>query len=204
MMQAPVLYGNVNNNDRHLVEIPVGSEELLKGHFLQVRRDTVRLPDGRHTPREYVIHPGAVMIVAQLDDGRLVLERQYRYPVQAVMIEFPAGKLDAGETSLTCAQRELLEETGYTAREWSKAGVLHPVISYSTEFIDIWFARDLTAGERNLDIGEFLDVFTATPAELLNWCSTGRVTDAKTLTGMLWLQNVLSGAWALDWQPAGL
>ena len=97
MMQAPVLYGNINNNDRHLVEIQVGSEELLQGHFLQVRRDTVRLPDGRHSPREYVIHPGAVMIVAQLDDGRLVLERQYRYPVQAVMIEFPAGKLDAGE-----------------------------------------------------------------------------------------------------------
>ena len=203
-MQAPALYGNVNNNDRHLVEIPIRSEELLKGHFLQVRRDTVRLPDGRHTPREYVIHPGAVMIVAQLDDGRLVLERQYRYPVQAIMIEFPAGKLDAGEASLACAQRELLEETGYTAREWAKAGVLHPVISYSTEFIDIWFARSLSLGERNLDIGEFLDVFTATPAELLNWCRTGKVTDAKTLTGMLWLQNLLSGAWTLDWQPTGL
>lgn len=204
MMQAPILYGNVNINDRHLVEIPVESEEVLRGHFLQVRRDIVRQPDGRHTPREYVIHPGAVMILAQLDDGTLLVERQYRHPVQAVMIEFPAGKLDAGETSLTCAQRELLEETGYTAREWSKAGVLHPVISYSTEFIDIWFARDLTAGERNLDIGEFLDVFTATPAELLNWCSTGQVTDAKTLTGMLWLQNVLSGAWTLHWQLAGL
>ena len=204
MMHTTEFDGNVNNNDRHLVETPVGSEELLKGHFLQVRRDTVRLPDGRHTPREYVIHPGAVMIVAQLDDGRLVLERQYRYAVRAVMIEFPAGKLDAGETSLACAQRELLEETGYTAREWSKAGVLHPVISYSTEFIDIWFARGLTGGERNLDIGEFLDVFTATPAELLNWCSTGQVTDAKTLTGILWLQNVLSGAWTLDWQLAGL
>ena len=204
MMHTTEFDGNVNNNDRHLVETPVGSEELLKGHFLQVRRDTVRLPDGRHTPREYVIHPGAVMIVAQLDDGRLVLERQYRYAVRAVMIEFPAGKLDAGETSLACAQRELLEETGYTAREWSKAGVLHPVISYSTEFIDIWFARGLTGGERNLDIGEFLDVFTATPAELLNWCSTGQVTDAKTLTGILWLQNVLSGAWTLHWQLAGL
>ena len=204
MMQAPILHCNVDNKDLYLVEIPVESEDVFAGHFLQVRRDLVRLPDGRHTPREYVIHPGAVMIVAQFDDGRLVVERQYRHPVQAVMIEFPAGKLDAGETSLTCAQRELFEETGYTAREWSKAGVLHPVISYSTEFIDIWFARDLTAGERNLDSGEFLDVFTATPAELLNWCSTGQVTDAKTLTGMLWLQNVLSGAWSLDWQPSEL
>ena len=189
-------------SDAHLKETRVASEEILKGHFLHVMRDTVSLPDGWHTSREYVIHPGAVMVVAQLDDGRLVLERQYRYPMQAVMIEFPAGKLDAGESSLACAQRELLEETGYSAREWARAGVLHPVISYSTEFIDIWFARGLTLGERKLDAGEFLDVFTATPAELASWCGSGRVTDAKTLTGLLWLQNVLSGQWILDWQSA--
>jgi ADP-ribose pyrophosphatase len=187
--------------DAHLVETRLDSVEILKGNFLHAKRDTVRLPDGAQATREYVIHPGAVMIVAQLDDGRLVLERQYRYPVQAVMVEFPAGKLDPGESSLVCAQRELLEETGYTAREWARAGMLHPVISYSTEFIDIWFARGLTPGARKLDAGEFLDVFTATPAELLAWCAGGEVTDAKTLTGTLWLQNVLSGAWALDWQP---
>lgn len=186
--------------DGHLVEVKVGSEEILKGKFLQVCRDTVRLPDGTHTTREYVIHPGAVMIVAQLDDGQLVLERQYRYPMQAVMIEFPAGKLDPGEATLVCAQRELLEETGYTARQWARAGVLHPVVSYSTEFIEIWFARGLSLGERELDAGEFLDVFTASPAELLAWCGNGRVTDAKTLTGVLWLQNVLSQTWALKWQ----
>ncbi|WP_431097231.1 NUDIX domain-containing protein [Polaromonas aquatica] len=186
----------------HLVETLVDSVEILKGRFLHAMRDTVRLPDGTRATREYVIHPGAVMIVALLDDGRLVLERQYRYPVQAVMLEFPAGKLDPGEASLACAQRELLEETGYTAREWARAGVLHPVISYSTEFIDIWFARGLTPGQRKLDAGEFLDVFTATPGELLAWCASGKVTDAKTLTGALWLQNVLSGAWALDWQAA--
>ena len=96
---------------RHLNEITTSSEEILKGSFLHAMRDAVQLPDGTHTTREYVIHPGAVMIVAQLDDGRLVLERQYRYPVKAVMIEFPAGKLDAGEDSLACAKRELLEET---------------------------------------------------------------------------------------------
>lgn len=186
--------------DSHLREEKISSQELLRGHFLHAFGDGVRLPDGREASREYVRHPGAVMIIAQLDDGRLVLERQYRYPVQSVMIEFPAGKLDAGEVPLACAKRELLEETGYTASSWARAGVMHPVISYSTEFIDIWFARDLSAGERKLDAGEFLDVFTASPAELMQWCRDGQVTDAKTLTGALWLQNVLSGAWTLDWQ----
>ena len=186
-------------DDAHLRETRVASEELLRGHFLHAFRDTVRLPDGSAASREYVIHPGAVMVIAELPDGKLVLERQFRYPVQSVMVEFPAGKLDAGEASLDCARRELLEETGYTAKQWARAGVLHPVISYSTEFIDIWFARDLTAGQRQLDPGEFLDVFSATADELLQWCRDGRVTDAKTLTGALWLQNVRSGAWPLDW-----
>jgi len=186
-------------DDAHLIETRVASEELLRGHFLHAFRDTVRLPDGSVATREYVIHPGAVMVIAELPDGQWVLERQFRYPVQSVMVEFPAGKLDAGEAPLDCAQRELLEETGYTAKQWARAGVLHPVISYSTEFIDIWFARDLTAGERQLDQGEFLEVFSATADELLQWCRDGRVTDAKTLTGALWLQNVRSGAWPLDW-----
>ena len=186
-------------DDAHLTETRVASQELLRGHFLHAMRDTVRLPDGKEAAREYVIHPGAVMVVAELPDGRLVLERQFRYPVQSVMVEFPAGKLDPGEDSLACARRELLEETGYTARQWARAGVLHPVISYSTEFIDIWFARDLTAGQRQLDAGEFLDVFSASTDELLQWCRDGRITDAKTLTGVLWLQNLRSGAWSLDW-----
>lgn len=187
-------------NDLHLTETRLNSEEILRGDFLHARRDTVRLPDGKKATREYIIHPGAVMIIAQFDDGRVVLERQYRYPVQSVMIEFPAGKLEVGEDVLACAQRELLEETGYSARRWARAGLMHPVISYSTEFIDIWFARELSLGERKLDEGEFLDVFSATPVELLGWCAAGRVTDAKTLTGMLWLQNVLNGNWTLDWQ----
>ena len=134
-------------------------------------------------------------------DLRLVLERQFRYPLGRVMVEFPAGKLDAGEAPFACAQRELQEETGYVAEEWARAGLMHPVIAYSTEFIDIWFARQLVRGTRHLDQGEFLDVITATPSELLQWCADGRVTDAKTLTGAFWLQNVLSGAWSLDWRP---
>ena len=186
--------------DRHLIEIKRDSQELFKGNFLHAFRDSVELPDGTVATREYVTHPGAVMVIPMLADGRLILERQFRYPVGQVMIEFPAGKLDAGEEPLACARRELLEETGYSASEWARAGLLHPVISYSTEFIEIWFARDLVLQERSLDEGEFLEVITATPEQLLAWCQEGKVTDAKTLTGALWLQNVLSGAWKLDWQ----
>ena len=127
------------------------------------------------------------------------MERQFRYPIQQVVIEFPAGKVDPGEASLTCAMRELREETGYVAAQWAYAGCLHPIVAYSTERIDLWFARGLTLGERALDHGESLDVFTSTLAELLNWCRNGTVTDAKTLTAALWLQNVLSGAWTLEW-----
>lgn len=187
-------------DEAHLKEEGIASESLFEGNFLHAKRDTVRLPDGHTATREYVIHPGAVVVVPLLDDGRLVLERQYRYAVGLVMTEFPAGKLDAGESPLVCGQRELLEETGYTAREWAYAGLMHLAVGYSTEIIHIFFARGLTLGDRQLDHGEFVDVFTATPQELFDSCRDGRVTDAKTHSCMLWLQNVQSGVWTLDWQ----
>lgn len=183
----------------HLKETTLAGETVFQGNFLHARRDSVRLPNGSLATREYVLHPGAVMVIPLLDDGRVVVERQYRYPLHRAMIEFPAGKLDPGESVLACARRELAEETGYRATQWARAGVLHPVIAYGTEFIDIWFARGLVAGAQRLDAEEFLDVLAVQPEELMHACRSGELTDAKTLTGLLWLQQVLRGDWQLDW-----
>jgi ADP-ribose pyrophosphatase len=187
----------------NLIERKIQTTELLKGNFLNVVVDQVVLPDGHFASREYIVHPGASMIVPFLinKEGALevVLERQYRHPIGRVMIEFPAGKLDAGETCFECACRELREETGYTATQWAHAGVLHPVISYSTEFIDIWFAKNLTLSSCHLDNDEFLEVFSVLPEQFFAWCRDGLITDGKTLAAALWLQNVMSGAWTLNW-----
>jgi ADP-ribose pyrophosphatase len=191
-----------DKDDTHLAETQVDSQVLVQGGFLQMRRDTVRLPDGALASREYVVHPGAVVVIPLLDDGRVLLERQFRYPVGRVMTEFPAGKLDPGEDPLDCARRELLEETGYTAGQWAHAGALHLAIAYSTEIIHIFFARRLVAGIPQRDQDEFLEVATAGVDELLEACRSGGVTDAKTLTCMLWLQNVRAGTWRLDWRDA--
>lgn len=188
--------------DGHLIEVATERRQLLRGNFLDVRGDTVRLPDGDLASREYVVHPGAVVVVPILDDGRLVLERQYRYPLSQVLLEFPAGKIDPGEPSSRCAVRELAEETGYRAREWAFAARMHNAAAYSTECIEIWFARGLTLGERQLDHGELIDVCAMEEAELEALASRGELTDAKTLISLMWLQKWRSGAWALDWRPA--
>ena len=188
--------------DAHLREETLRSEQVYRGQFLDVRRDRVRLPDGADAQREYIVHPGAVMIVPLLDDGRLVVERQWRYPLERVMLEFPAGKLDAGEAPLACGMRELLEETGYRAAQWARAGILHNAIAYSNEGIEVWFARGLTAGARALDAGEFLDVTEMSADELDALARSGELTDAKTLIGLFWLQNWRAGRWPLDWRPA--
>ncbi|MDR5771881.1 MULTISPECIES: NUDIX hydrolase [unclassified Caballeronia] len=184
-------------NDDGLIEKKVESVTLHEGKFLTLKRDTVELPDGKNATREFVEHPGAVMILPEFDDGRVLLERQYRYPVGKVLLEFPAGKLDPNEDELTCAKRELLEETGYTASEWIFLTRIHPVISYSTEFIDLYLARGLTAGDARLDEGEFLETFIAEPAQLMQWVKDGTISDVKTIIGAFWLEKVRSGEWAL-------
>ncbi len=191
-----------DGDDAHLRETTLASEQVFRGRLLDVRRDTVRLPDGREAGREYIVHPGAVVVVPLLDDGRLVVERQWRHPMGRAMVEFPAGKLDAAEPPLACGVRELAEETGYRAAEWARAGVLHNAIAYSNEHIEIWFARGLTAGAQQLDAGEFLDVVTMTADEMLALAAGGGLTDAKTMVGLLWLQNWRAGRWNLIWRPA--
>ena len=201
----PVDPGAGRADQAHLRETPVHSSRVYRGSFLDVRRDEVRLPDGGSAFREYIVHPGAVMVVPMLDDGRLIVERQYRYPVARVMLEFPAGKLEFGEPPLDCAMRELAEETGYRAAEWARAGLLHNAIAYSTEGIEIWFARGLSLGERSLDQGEFVDVDTSTLEAMESLAQQGALTDVKTLVGMMWLRAWRKGRWRVDWsQPPAL
>ena len=173
--------------DEHLKEATVSSKEVYSGYYLKLIQDQVLLPDGKSAGREYLIHPGAVAIIPVLPDGRVLLERQYRYPVQQAFIEIPAGKLDPGEDTLTCAKRELEEETGFVAKEWIFLGKIHPIISHSTEFIDIYLAKDLTKTQTNLDDGEILDIFGATKKEIGEWIKEGKITDVKTIISFYWL-----------------
>ncbi|HEY6135697.1 MAG TPA: NUDIX hydrolase [Rubrivivax sp.] len=188
--------------DAHLIEHLVSSETRLEGGYLTVRRDTVTLPDGTQATREFVAHPGAVAVVPILDDGRVVMVRQYRHPVGKVLVEFPAGKIDPGEAPFTCAVRELAEETGYRAREWARAGVFHNAAAYSTEGIEIWFARGLTPGVQALDIGEFVEVCALSEAELDGLALAGDLPDMKTMIGLQWLQRQRAGKWPLAWRAA--
>jgi ADP-ribose pyrophosphatase len=179
--------------DTHLREERISGEDIYGGIFLNMKRDTVSLPDGGQAIREYLTHPGAVAIVALLDDGRVLMERQYRYPIAKACLEIPAGKLDPSEDHLVCAQRELEEETGYTAKKWSYIRRIHPVISYSTEFIDIYLAEGLVPGKSHLDEEEFLDVFAAPIDQLLAWVESGEITDVKTTISAYWLDRYRRG-----------
>ncbi|RJG06356.1 NUDIX hydrolase [Noviherbaspirillum cavernae] len=183
--------------DKHLRETQVDSIETYNGHFLKIQSDTVKLPDGKSATREYVKHPGAVVILPLFDDGSVLLERQFRYPLDQVFIEFPAGKIDPDEDPLVCAKRELQEETGYIAADWKFVCTIHNAIAYSNEHLDIFLARGLIAGERQLDDGEFLETFKASAPEMLAWVREGKITDVKTVIGAFWLDKMLNEQWPL-------
>ena len=174
---------------KDLTEHFVAGAQVYDGTLLKVHRDEVRLPDGSQGSREYIRHSGAVAIVPIFDDGRILLERQFRYPHRREFIEIPAGKVEPGEPRLETAKRELLEETGYTAQDWKRIGVIHPSIAYSDEGIEIFVARKLSLGERKLDQGEFLETLILPFDEAIAMIGDGRITDAKTAAALLWVKQ---------------
>ena len=180
-----------------LTEICISSETLVKGNLLHAKRDRVRLPNGKETGREYIIHPGAVLVIPVLDDGRLVMERQFRYPLHRTFIELPAGKIDAGEDPLETGKRELLEETGYTASQWQFLATLHPCIGYSNEVIYIYLAHGLTLGQHSRDEDEHLEIFSMDLSEAMDAIRRGEITDGKTMIALFWAEKHLGGDWPL-------
>jgi ADP-ribose pyrophosphatase len=177
--KPPVTHGD-------FTETTVSSTLAYDGSLLKVRRDEVRLHDGRTAWREYVNHPGAVMMLAFVDPRTILLERQYRYPKRNHFIELPAGKLEPGEEPLATAKRELIEECGFEAAEWWKIASIDPSIGYADEVIHLYGARKLTHVGANLDVGEHLETFQATIADALEWVRDGIITDTKTTFGLLY------------------
>ena len=178
-----------------MTEKQLASETVFQGKLLRVKCDSVSLPDGKPATREYIEHNGVVMIIPVLDSGELVMERQYRYVLGRHCLEFPAGKIDPGEDPLATGRRELLEETGYVAREWTYLATIHPTVAYSTERILVYLARGLRHQGGKLDDGEFLEVLTLSLAALLELVRSGEITDVKTVIGVFWLEKLLRGEW---------
>lgn len=179
-----------------LEETELSSEAVFRGHLLHVRRDRVVLPNGTETGREYILHPGAVLVIPILDDGSLLFERQFRYPLRRSFLELPAGKIDPNETPLETGKRELLEETGYTANEWHYVGQLHPCIGYSDERILIYLARGMQAGDHRRDEDETLELLQMSLAEAMEAVRLGEITDGKTMIALFWAEKILNGVWA--------
>lgn len=179
-----------------LTEKQLSSRSVYQGKLLHVREDRVELPNGQQATREYIEHPGAVVVIPLLANGEVVMERQFRYPLRRDVYELPAGKIDRGEPPLACGQRELLEETGYIAKQWRFVATIHPCIGYSDESMSLYLAEDLLLGEHNRDGDEFLEIFSMPLADALEWVRSGRITDVKTVIGLFWAEKIAQG-----WQP---
>ena len=184
---------NVGGQD--MSETQVSSETVFHGKLLHVKADRVRLSNGHEATREYILHPGAAMIIAMTDDQTIALIRQFRYPLARHFIELPAGKIDPGEDPFDTAKRELREECGYVATEWRHLTTLHPGIGYSNERIELYLARGITQLERQLDDDEFLETVLVPVTEAMEWIRDGRITEAKAVTGLLWAEKILRGEW---------
>lgn len=172
-----------------LDETTISSEMVFEGRFLKVRNDLVSLPNGANSYREYILHPGASVILAIDCTGYLIFERQYRHPLSKVFLELPAGKLDQGEPPLVAAQRELLEETGCQGEDWCYLGPIHPCIGYSNEVIHVFCTTVVGESSQNLDANEFLEVVKLTPREAIEKVWNGEISDAKTISVLFWLSH---------------
>ena len=178
-----------------LTETRLHGETVFQGRLLHVKRDRVRLPDGSESTREYILHPGAVVIIPVFDNGDVLLERQHRYPLHRDFIEFPAGKIDLGEDDINCAKRELEEETGYTASDWRPVTTIYPCIGYSDERLEFFLARGLVPGTHGRDPDEFLEILRVPFGEAMDWLKSGKICETKTVAGMFWLEKIFNQDW---------
>jgi len=185
----------MNDKFPDFTEIPVSSKTVYRGKLLHVFEDEVRLPNGRHAQREYIRHPGAAVMVPLTDPETVVLVRQFRYPLARHFYELPAGKIDSGEEPLQTAKRELREECGYEAVEWRHLATIHPCIGYADERMEFYLARQLNHVGHAPDEDEFLEKVTVGFAEALRWVRVGKITDQKTVIGLLWADRVSREGW---------
>lgn len=187
---------NQIDEHQHLKETELESTQVYRGILLDIRHDRIQLPDGNESAREYVSHPGAVLIIPLLDNGELLIERQFRYPLRKAFLELPAGKIEPDEDILRTATRELLEETGHSASQWRHLGITHPCIGYSNERIELFLASGLKRESgQQLDHGEFLDVINISLDDALLAIRQGEITDGKTITALFWAEKVIRSGW---------